>query len=517
MSVEISANNKRIAKNTLMLYFRTIFIMFISLYTSRVVLNVLGVENYGVYNVVGGIVAMFTLLSGSISSSISRFITFELGKGNRDKLKLIFSTSLNIQIGISLLVFLIGELIGIWFLNTQINIPEGRIEAANWVFHCSLIMFCISIIDTPFNSCIIAHERMSAFAYVSILEASLKLLICYLIIVSPFDKLISYAVMLVMVTLIISAVYIVYCTRHFDECSYKMVFDHKLFKEMSGFAGWTFLTGCCYIFNTQGVNILINIFFGVTLNAARGVATQVDAAIMQFVNNLTIAINPQITKQYAAGNINEMFSLVCRGAKFSYFLLLIFSLPVLLETDYILSIWLKVVPDHAAMFFRLSIIGSMINMLGNTGYTACMATGKVRRYVIWISIVGCLVFPLTWICFARGLAPESTYVVFIIVYILIDSVRLYIMKGLLKFPPMLFVKEVVVKILLVTMAAVAIPAHIIYYMPSSFIRLIFTVIASICMSAISIYCFGLTSNERAVIFSKLIIIKNRLLMKYNFN
>lgn len=509
MSAETS-NNKRIAKNTLLLYFRTIFIMFISLFTSRVVLNALGVENYGIYNVVGGVVAMFSLISGSLSSSISRFITFELGKGNIEKLKVIFSTSINIQIGISVIILLLGEIIGGWFLNTHMNIPEGRMDAANWVLQCSLIMFCINLINIPYNACIIAHERMTAFAYVSILEASLKLLICYLIVVSPFDKLISYAVMLVIVSLIIRVVYGIYCTKHFEECKYQMIYDRKQLKDMTGFAGWAFLTNCCYLFNTQGVNILINIFFGVTLNAARGVANQVSAAIMQFVNNFTMAMNPQITKQYAAGKTNEMFMLVCRGAKFSFFLLLIFSLPVLFETEYILKLWLKIVPDHAVMFLRLTIIGSMINMLGNTGYTACMATGTVRRYVIWISSVGCLVFPLTWICFLLGMAPESTYVVFILVYVLVDSVRLYIMKGLLKFPPMMFFKEVVARILIVSAAAVIIPAIIIYSMPPSLSRLLISIFVCVLMSSIAIYTLGLTSRERYVVASKIMQMKNKV-------
>lgn len=510
---DTSSSNKRIAKNTLLLYVRTIFIMFISLYTSRVVLNALGVENYGIYNVVGGVVAMFSLISGSLSSSISRFITFELGKGNIEKLKVIFSTSINIQVAISVIVLFLGETIGVWFLKTHMNIPDGRLDAAIWVLHCSLIMFCVNLINIPYNACIIAHERMTAFAYVSILEASLRLLICYLIVVSPFDRLISYAVMLVIVSFVIRLVYGIYCSRHFEECKYQMIYDRKQLREMTGFAGWTFMTSCSYLFNTQGVNILINIFFGVTLNAARGVATQVDAAIMQFVNNFTMAINPQITKQYACGKTEEMFLLVCRGAKFSYFLLLIFSLPVLFETEYILTMWLKIVPDHAVMFLRLTIIGSMINMLGNTGYTACMATGTVRRYVIWISSVGCLVFPLTWICFTLGMAPESTYVVFILVYVSVDTVRLYIMKGLLKFPPIMFIKEVVVRILLVSTVAVIIPAIIIYSMPPSFIRLVISVLVCVLMASTTIYTLGLTSRERIVVSNKIVQMKNKMIKR----
>lgn len=493
---DTAQNNKRIAKNTLLLYFRTIFILIISLYTSRVILNALGVEDYGIYNVVGGFVAMFSLLSGSLSSSISRFITFELGKCNLEKLKLVFITSVNIQIGISLVVLILGEIIGLWFLNTHMNVPHGRMMAANWVLHCSLLMFCVNLISIPYNACIIAHERMTAFAYVSILEASLKLFICYLIIVSPYDKLISYAILLVAVSIIIRLIYGIYCGRHFEECRYRLTKDSSLVKEMTGFAGWSFFTNSCYLFNTQGVNLLINMFFGVALNAARGIATQVESAIMQFVNNFTMAVNPQITKNYAAGNMQEMNKLVCRGAKFSYFLLLLFALPVMFEAEYILWLWLKIVPEHTVIFLRLTIIGAMVNMLGSTGYTACMATGNIRRYVLWISTIGCLVFPLTWMAYKLGATVETTYVIFILVYIGVDSVRLYIMKGLLGFPVMMFVKAVVGRIIIVTGLSVILPLIINCVMGESFLRLLTTVVVCAMTSCASIYAAGLTKHEK---------------------
>lgn len=495
-------NNKRIAKNTLLLYFRTLLIMAITLYTSRVILNALGVEDYGIYNVVGGVVAMFSLVSGSLSNAISRFITFELGRGDIKKLNTIFSTSVNIQIGISVIVLLLGVLIGGWFLNAKMNIPPDRMIAANWVLCCSLLMFCINLISLPYNACIIAHERMAAFAYVSILDATLRLLVCYLITVSPFDKLISYAVLLVIVALIIRMVYGIYCNRRFEECHYRLVYDRSLLKQMGSFAGWQFLTNCCWMFNTQGVNILINLFFGVTLNAARGVATQVDSAIQQFVNNFMTAVNPQITKDYASGQIKEMFLLVCRGAKFSYFLLLLFAVPVIFEADYILRLWLKNVPEHAVVFLRLTIIGSMVNMLGGTGLTACMATGKIKRYSIWISSVGVLVFPLTWIAFKCGLPVESTYIIFIIVYIGVNIVRLYIMKGLLHFPPMLFVREVIFKICIVTPFVLLPPYIPIYFMTESFGRLIVTTFVSLISSCLFIYAIGLSKQEQAAIIGK---------------
>lgn len=504
-----AAKNKRIAKNTLLLYFRTLLIMAITLYTSRVILNALGVEDYGIYNVVGGVVAMFSLLSGSLSNAISRFITFELGRGDIRRLGVIFSTSVNIQLGLSLLIMVLGAAVGGWFLNTQMNIPADRMTAANWVLFCSLLMFCVNLVSIPYNACIIAHERMAAFAYVSILEASLKLLICYLIVVSPFDKLISYAILLVVVALIIRFVYGFYCSRHFEECRYRPVYDRSLLKQMGSFAGWQFLANGCWLFNTQGVNILINMFFGVALNAARGIATQVDGAIQQFVNNFMTAVNPQITKDYAAGRLKEMFTLVCRGAKFSYFLLMLFAVPVMLETEYILTLWLKTVPDHTVIFLRLTIIGSMLNMLGGTGLTACMATGNIKRYSIWISSVGVLVFPLTWVAFKCGLPVESTYIVFIMVYIGVNVVRLYIMKGLLHFPPILFVRKVVAPMLLVTPVATVLPFIVANSFEQSFWRLCLTVVVSLISSSAAIFLIGLTGSERKAVVKKAADFRNK--------
>lgn len=505
------ANNKRIAKNTLLLYLRTIFVMAISLYTSRIVLQALGVEDYGIYNVVGGIVSMFSLISGSLSGSISRFITYELGHGDKEKLKRIFSTGINIQLFLSLLIVLLAETVGFWFLNFKMNIPTERMGAANWVLHCSALAFVINLISVPYNAVIVAHEKMSAFAYISIFDALLKLLVAYLIIYTSWDKLIYYSILYVVVAIILRLVYGIYCTRNFVESRYQWVHDNNLIKEMSGFAGWTFFSSTAYLFNTQGVNILINLFFNVGINAARGIATQVQSAMMQFVTNFTTAINPQITKLYAAGNITEMKKLVIRGAKFTGLLSLILFLPVLMETDYILQLWLVEVPDHTAAFIRLAIIGTMIDYLGNTLYTACMATGRIRRYVILITSVGCLVFPLTLLCFYLGAPVESTYVIFAVVYIFVDASRLYIMRGLLSFPVGVFIREVVIRILIVSAMAIVLPIAIVMIYPQSFLRLVLTTIITILSSSLATYYIGLTFNERIVVKEKLIIkVKNLL-------
>lgn len=301
MSNQSLDNNKRIAKNTLFLYLRMFLMMAISLFTSRVVLSTLGVSDYGIYNVVGGVVAMFGLLSGSITNSITRFLTFELGKEDYEQIRKVFSTSLNVMFILSAVIFVVGEIVGIWFLNYKMNIPEGRMYAANWVFQCSLVTFIISLISIPYNSTLVAHEKMSAFAYISIFEVVMKLLIVYSLYISPFDKLKTYVVLLLLLSAVIRFIYGYYCKEHFQEVKYHFVYDKALLKQMTSFAGWNFFGQGAYMLNNQGVNILINLFFGVTVNAARGIATQVNSAVFQFVTNFMMALNPQITKSYATG------------------------------------------------------------------------------------------------------------------------------------------------------------------------------------------------------------------------
>lgn len=498
------ANNKRIAKNTLLLYFRTMFVMIIALYTSRLILYELGIDDYGIYNAVGGVVAMFTVISSALSSSISRFITYELGHGDTSRLSAIFSTSLNIQFAIVAIVLILCEVVGVWFLNNKMSIPPERLVAANWVLQCSLLSFCVGLISIPYNACIIAHEHMSAFAYISILEAVLKLIICYLLVSSPWDQLITYAVLMLAVSILIRIVYGVYCSRHFDECHYHRVKDRLLLRKMTSFAGWGFITNIAWVFNTQGVNLLVNVFFGVALNAARGVATQVEGSVLQFVNNFTTAINPQITKCYAAGEKEAMFSLVCRGAKFSLLLLLFIAVPLELETEYILTLWLKIVPNHAVTFTRLVIIGIMVNALGNTGYTACMATGNIKRYVLWITSVGILVFPLTWVAYKLGMPAETTYIIYISVYIIVDIVRLYIMRGLLNFPAMMFVQKVLIPLICTISVGSILPIIVYSSMSQSLIRLFVTTIVSFFSIGLATCYIGLTKHEREMTIGKII-------------
>lgn len=345
---EQAENTKRIAKNTLMLYVRMLFGMVVSLYTSRMVLQALGVEDYGIYNVVGGVVAMFSMISSSLSSSVSRFLTFELGKGNLEGLKRVFSTSLSIHVVLALAFILLGETLGLWFLNTHMTIPENRLSAANWVFHASVFTFVINLLSVPFSASIVSHERMSAFAYIGILDIILRLLIVLFIAYSGwnFDRLIVYALLLVVVVCIMQAIYWNYCTRNFEECKFGLSFDVNYWKEMSSFAGWNFIGCTAGLLKDQGVNILLNLFIGPIINAARGIANTVNNVLASFSGNFMTALNPQITKSYAAGNYDYMYSLVERGSRFSYYILLLFALPMLFETEFVLTLWLKHYPEH---------------------------------------------------------------------------------------------------------------------------------------------------------------------------
>lgn len=503
-----NSNNKRLALNTVVLYFRTIVLMLVALYTSRVILDVLGVEDFGVYDVVGGAIAMFGVVSGSIANAISRFITFELGKGNKERLKEVFIASVNIQIGIGILVIVLGETIGTWFLNAYMNIPEGRMYAANWVLQCSLIAFVINLLSLPYNSCIIAHEKMTAYAYIGIFDAVLRLAIVLVLPLFHDDKLIIYSILVVVAAIIVRIVYAIYCKSHFEECHYKFNVNKGLIREMAGFSGWQFIANTCWIVNNQGVNILSNLFFGVIINAARGIATQVGSAVMQFISNFMTALNPQLVKSYAQGDKDRFFSLICKGAKFSYYLFMVFALPVLFETEFLLKLWLKEVPTYSVFFVRLSIIASMANMLGNTSVSACMATGDLKRYTIIISSVGFSVFFLTWIAFYLGYGPEYAYYIFIVVYFIIIFVRLYVMIDLIHFPPMLYIRKVVIPIVPVTILALIPPASLLFiFLEDSFVRFMFISIICILSSLISIILLGLSKGEYNYIMS---VVKNKL-------
>lgn len=490
-----------IARNTLIMYIRMFVMMIIGLYTSRVILNTLGIEDYGIYNVVGGVVTMFSIISSSLSSSVSRFLTFEIGRGDFERLKQVFSTSVVVQIVLAIGVMIIIEILGVWFLNYKMNIPAARMEAANFVMQCSILSFGLSIINTPFNASIIAHERFGIFAYLTLSDSILKLLIVFLLSVTPYDPLKTYAILLLAVTVFVQLIYLIYCRRHFNECRFELKCNKALIKEMGGFAGWSFFGNTSWILNTQGIDILINLFFGVTLNAARGIANQVNNIVQGFVSNFMTALNPQITKSYAKGDFEYLQRLVFQGAKYSYFLMLFFALPLCLETKQILVLWLKIIPEYAVPFVRLTLISTMIFVLGNTLSTAQSSTGKMKVMAIGTSMVTFLEFPLVYVSFKLGMSAISCYLIHIFIYSVLLFVKINIVKRYIYISYMNFVQEVLFKVLLVTLLALIFPLFIILTMDDSFWRLLIIAFVGCLTTLISVFGVGMNSSERTYMLS----------------
>lgn len=507
------SSNKRIAKNTIFLYFRMLITMIVGLFTSRVVLNTLGVEDYGINNVVGGVVAMFSLISGSISGSIGRFITFELGTGNIDKLKKVFSTSVSIQIILAIIVIIVAEIVGIWFLNNELQIAPDRMDAAHWVFHCSLITFAIGLISLPYNACIVAHEHMNAFAYVSILEVVLKLAIVYMLVISPFDKLETFAVLGVVVSIIIRLVYGWYCKRNFVECSYQLILDKPLFKQMFGFAGWE-LVGCSAgILREQGSDILINLFTKTTVvNAAAGIAATLTGVISGFVGNFTAAFTPQITKLYAAKKFEELVKLLYMGCKFAPYLMLIIALPVFFNARIILELWLGHVPDHTVNFVLITILFMFNELMARPLITAKLATGVIRNYQIAVGGVLLLTLPIAYLALYLGAPVEAVFIVKLLTSILATFVRLYMLRGdIPNFSVKHFIIKVYIRVIFVGIIAAILPTISYIYISNNPIQFIITSFIAVISAMMSIYYIGCTKVEKSQLMLQVSKLKAKIL------
>lgn len=497
-----SANNKRIAKNTLLLYVRMLFGMLVSLFTSRVILQTLGVEDYGVYNVVGGVITMFTFLNSAMSSATSRYITFEIGKGNMEQLKKVFSTALQIHAAIALLIVTLGETAGLWFLMNELVIPDGRMEAAMWVYQCSIVTAVVTIMSVPYNADIIAHEKMSAFAYISVLEILLKLAIVYLLVALPFDKLKVYAVLVLLVGLLIRYIYTRYCHKHFEESHYIHRIDKPLLKEMSSFAGWSFWGNLAAILYSQGLNMMLNIFFGPVVNAARGIATQIQSVVTQFVTNFQMALNPQITKTYASGELDKMHSLMFRSARFSFMLLFFLSLPIMLETNYILTLWLGIVPENTVIFARIIIAISLIYTIANPCVIANQATGKVKVYQAVVGGLLLLILPISYVVLKLGAPAYSVFIVHFCVESVAQFARMYMLRNMIDLPLLSYVKNIYLPIMGVVALSMVLPMLVYNNMQEGFIRLLavgMTCVLSVAMTSLFV---GMTRNERSFLIDK---------------
>lgn len=507
-----SENTKRIAKNTLMLYVRMLFGMLVSLYTSRMVLSTLGVEDYGIYNVIGGVVAMFSMISSSLSSAVSRFLTFELGRGDKVRLKKVFATSLAIHLVLAVIVLLLAESVGIWFLNTHMNIPATRLYAANWVFQASLLSFMFGLFCVPYNASIVAHERMSAFAYIGVLDILLRLGIVLFIAYAPlaFDRLIAYSLLLVAVGILMQGIYWHYCRHHFEECRETISFDKACWKEMSAFAGWNFIGCTAVLLKNNGVDILLNLFIGPVINAARGIANTVSNVVSSFAGNFMTALNPQITKSYAAKEYDYMFSLVERGSRFSFYILLLFALPILFETEYILTLWLKNYPAHTIIFVRLVLLLSMLEALSNTLINLQLATGKLRNYQLVVGGMQLMNFPLSYSCLKVGCPPESVLIVALLVAICCLFLRLLFLRKMVGLRVSRFLYNVCGNVLLVSITAAVIPIILYLLLQDNLMRFLLIGFVSVICSVLSIYIVGCNIKEQTFIRTKALMVINKI-------
>lgn len=498
-----SENNKRIAKNTLMLYFRMLVMMVVSLYTSRVVLDTLGVSDYGIYNVVGGFVTMFSLISGAMTTATQRFLSFAIGEGKKQEVTSLFSTAVIIHIGLALIILLLGETVGVWFVANKMNFPTGRYTAAIWVFEFSLLTFLVSVINVPYNAAIIAYEKMSAFAYISIIEVVLKLVIVYLLLLAPFDRLIFYAILMAIMQLGVQLIYASYTHCKIKTCHCNWKLNHEYFKQMTSFVSWNLIGSLAGVCKDQGLNVVLNLFFGTAVNAARGVAIQVSTAINRFVTNFQMAMNPQLVKLYAAEEKQEMFKLVFRGSRFSYLLLLCLSLPVVIEAPFILNIWLVRVPDYTVSFLRLIIFTALIDSLSNTLITSMHASGKVRDCQIVVGGLSLLTLPLAYLLLKMGYNPTSALVAALFISVLCLFARVALLSRTIEFPAVSFLRQVALKMLLLTIASYAIPLALYHFTNVNWWTFIIVCIVSFISGVIFSYYLGIEKHEREVIMLKI--------------
>ncbi len=510
-NISSSANNNRIAKNTLMLYFRMILTMLVSLYTSRVVLNTLGVEDYGTYSVVGSAVTMFGMVNGAMTSATQRFLTFDIGRIDNIQLRKTFNATQIIHIGIALFILILAETIGLWFLNNKLILPEGRMEAARWVYHFSVLSFIFTIIQSPYSALIIAREKMSVYAYLSILEVLLKLFIVFLLAYISFDKLKLYSILIFVVSFIIAAFYRIYSRIHFEETKFLIVKDKSLYKTLTSYSIWNLFGAASLVAKSQGVGIILNIFFGTIVNAALGVANQVSGTVTSFVSNFQMASNPQIIKSYATDDKDYMINLVIRTSKFSFFLLFILTLPVILEIQYILKFWLKLVPEYTAIFTILILINALIDSVSRSLMAAVTATGKIRVYQLVIGGLSLLILPISYLFFKLEYPPKSIFIVSICIAIVAFVGRLFFVKKQIpEFSIRQFIQEVLVRNIPVVMLSLIIPFIFRSNMHPGLMRLSLVVLSSSGISIIAFYYIGLKNNEKLFMQNVLMRVGNNM-------
>lgn len=496
-------SSSRMIKNTFLLYFRMALMMCINLYTSRIVLHTLGVEDYGIFNVVGGVIVMFSFISDGMTASTQRFLTFEIGNGDKDRLHAIFVTSLHIHIVLAIITVIVGETVGLWFVLEKMVIPPERMVAALWCYQFSILTIVLTILYYPYMSAIIAHEKMSSFAYIAILDAVLRLLLVYLLLVFDYDRLILYGLLYAGEKILIRMVYNIYCIRHFEECKYKWIFQKSLFKEMGSFAGWSMGGHIAYAGYTHGLNLLLNVFFGPVVNAARAVAIQAQSAISQFAVNFQMAINPQITKTYASGQLDEMHQLVYRGTRLTFCLMLILCLPLIVETPLVLGIWLKEVPEGSVIFLRFLLVILIAQHCQSPLATSMAATGKVKKYELVVSGLMLTILPISYIVLSMGGLPWTVFAVYLAILILSYAAIFHIVLPMIKLSLIDYVKHAVRPCLIVLLLSLIVPALLKLQPERSVFMSFVTIVLTVISTAFLCYKIGLDEELRGLIKNKI--------------
>lgn len=501
-----SEANKRIAKNTIMLYIRTFLIMFVSLYTSRIILQALGESDFGIYTLVGGFVALLTFLNAAMTSATQRFLNFELGKKNKAAVERVFSMSMSIYILVALIFVLFFETIGLWFFVNKLNIPPDRMPAAYWVYHFSVLATCAQMLRVPYQASIIAYEDMSFYAYVSIAEAMLRLGLVFLLLTINFDKLIVYAILMFAIVIIVNVFYCVFCKKHYTTCNYRLFRDRSLFKNILSFSGWSTLGGIANVSATHGVNIILNIFFGVMVNAAMGIATQVQSAIYSFVTNFQTAFNPQIVKMFAESKEKAFTQLVFRASRLSYYLFFILAFPAALCCESLLKIWLTQVPEYTLQFIQLYFCVMLIDALSAPLWISIQAAGRIKYYQILISIIILFNLPLVYVCGRLGWSPVWAIAIRIIINLVAHLFRLWYLHKYIAFPSVRYIKEIMGKCLLVTLFIIPIPA-VLYLYTNGTLQQFATAFVGFLIACAVIFRYGLEQNERGYVIKH---IKHRI-------
>lgn len=506
----VVSNSSRIAKNTFYLYLRSFFVLLISLYTSRVILRVLGIEDYGIYNVVGGLIGMISFLTSSMSATYQRYFNYEMGRKNEIALTDIFRSSITVQLIFAIIIVIIAETIGLWFLNNKLIISPERIVAARWVYHISIISLVLSIFQAPFTALIVSNEKMDIFAVVSIIDVVLKLIIVLVLQYINYDRLIVYSIFLKCISILNLLMYVFICKKRFTVCKISLNWDKNNLKALFSFSGWGMMGSLAYTLKSQGINVLLNMFFGATINAARGISYQVLHAVSMFITSFQTSFRPQLTKSYAECNYSYMYKLYYSASKISFYLLWGLSLPIIVETSTILNLWLgDNVPEYTVVFVRIILLTALIDVYANPTSAIAYATGDIKKINILVSSINLSIVPIAYIFLKLGFGPTSTMLVSFIMTIIVQIVRLFVLKKMITFSVLTYVKKVIVPTLSVLALSSTIPYLIKSFIKESLISSVFICFISVVSVIFFSLALGLNKDEKAFILSKLKFLKNK--------